>query len=65
MTQRMMKMINTDKPIDKIADDKLGRAEFVKRVYKAIYGFKSTDNIAIALQGKWGCGKTSILNMIH
>lgn len=58
-------MINTDKPINKIADDKLERAEFVKRVSKAIYGFKSTDNIAIALQGKWGCGKTSILNMIH
>lgn len=45
-------MINTDKPINKIADDKFERAEFVKRVSKAIYGFKSNDNIAIALQGK-------------
>ena len=57
-------MLNTDKPIEDISDDKLGRADFVKRVSKAIYEFNSTDNFTIALQGKWGCGKTSILNMI-
>ena len=57
-------MINTDKPIENIGEDKLGRREFVKRVSKAIYEIDSTDNFAIALQGKWGCGKTSILNMI-
>jgi len=25
--------------------------------------FKTEDNYAISLQGKWGCGKTSVLNM--
>ena len=57
-------MINTDKPIERIEEDKLGREKFIKRVSKAIYEFDSTDNFAIAIQGKWGCGKTSILNMI-
>ena len=57
-------MFSTDKPIENSQEDKLGRIEFVKRVSKAIYEFNSTDNFAIALQGKWGCGKTSILNMI-
>ena len=57
-------MINTDKPIENKEEDRLGRREFVKRISKAIYEFDSTDNFAIALQGKWGCGKTSILNMI-
>jgi len=57
-------MINTDKPIENKEEDRLGRIKFVKLVSKAIYEFNSTDNFAIALQGKWGCGKTSILNMI-
>lgn len=57
-------MINTDKPINTSEEDKLERSEFVKRISKAICEFNSKDNFTIALQGIWGCGKTSILNMI-
>ena len=57
-------MINTDKPINTSEEDKLERSEFVKRISKAICEFDSKDNFTIALQGIWGCGKTSILNMI-
>lgn len=57
-------IINTDKPINSIDEDKLGHQSFVKQLAKAICDYNTSDNYAISLQGKWGCGKTSILNMI-
>lgn len=56
-------MFNSDKPINKISEDKLGRSSFAKHLANAIMQFKTKDNYAISLQGKWGCGKTSVLNM--
>jgi hypothetical protein len=56
-------MFNTDKPISKISEDKLGRSSFAKQLANAIMQFKTKDNYAISLQGKWGCGKSSVLNM--
>ncbi|MCB5288193.1 MAG: KAP family NTPase [Candidatus Cloacimonetes bacterium] len=56
-------MFNTDKPINTISEDKLGRSSFAKQLANAIMQFKTKDNYAISLQGKWGCGKTSVLNM--
>lgn len=56
-------MFNTDKPINKISEDKLGRSSFAKQLANAIMQFKTKDNYAISLQGKWGCGKSSVLNM--
>ena len=56
-------MFNTDKPIEKSAEDKLGRGTFAKQLANAIVAFQPKDNYAISLQGKWGCGKTSVLNM--
>ncbi len=56
-------MFNTDKPIKKVSEDKLGRSLFVKQLANAIMQFKTKDNYVISLQGKWGCGKTSVLNM--
>ncbi len=56
-------MINTDKPINSSCEDKLGRNWFAKHLAKAIMQFDTKDNYAVSLQGKWGCGKTSVLNM--
>lgn len=56
-------MFNTDKPICSINEDKLGRAQFAKRLAETIISFQTEDSYTIALQGKWGCGKTSVLNM--
>lgn len=56
-------MFNTDKPINKACEDKLGRSVFAKQLANAIVNFQTNDNYAISLQGKWGCGKTSVLNM--
>ena len=56
-------MFNTDKPINNLNEDKLGRATFARQLANAIMSYNTTDNYAISLQGKWGCGKTSVLNM--
>lgn len=56
-------MFSTDKPITNAGDDKLGRSGFAERLAKAIINFDTADSYAIALQGSWGCGKTSVLNM--
>ena len=56
-------MFSTDKPITNASEDKLGRSGFAERLAKAIVNFNTTDSYAIALQGAWGCGKTSVLNM--
>lgn len=56
-------MFSTDKPITDVSEDKLGRSGFAERLAKAIINFDTADSYAIALQGSWGCGKTSVLNM--
>lgn len=56
-------MFSTDKPIINASEDKLGRSGFAERLAKAIINFDTADSYAIALQGSWGCGKTSVLNM--
>lgn len=56
-------MFSTDKPITDVSEDKLGRSGFAERLAKAIINFNTADSYAIALQGSWGCGKTSVLNM--
>lgn len=57
-------MFNTDKPINNLREDKLGRSSFASQMAEAIWSFKTEDSYAISLQGKWGCGKTSVLNMV-
>lgn len=57
-------MFNTDKPISFIREDKLGRSTFACQLANAIMRYDTKDNYAISLQGKWGCGKTSVLNMV-
>lgn len=54
----------TDKPIEKSSEDLLGRASFSKRVADTIFDFDAKDGLVIGLYGKWGSGKTSVVNMI-
>lgn len=56
-------MYNSDKPIEDFKDDILGRGTFAKQLAKAIISLSTTDNFTIGLFGKWGSGKTSIINM--
>lgn len=54
---------SSDRPINKSEDDLLGRASFSKYLGEAIYKYNESDGLVIGLFGKWGTGKTSIINM--
>lgn len=53
-----------DKPIDNKSQDLLHRNEFVKCFAKDIVMLSDRNNFTIALNGSWGSGKTSLLNLI-
>ncbi len=57
-------MFYSDNPITEKKEDRLNRTEFSKQLAKAILSYTRTDNFTISLCGKWGSGKTSILNMV-
>lgn len=54
---------STDRPISSRDEDQLGRSQFAQDLSDAICGWKSDDNLIIALYGNWGSGKSSIKNM--
>lgn len=54
---------STDRPIETGDQDLLGRASFSKQLGKAIYEYNGKDGLVIGLFGKWGTGKTSVINM--
>ena len=57
-------MYYSDKPIEEQKSDRLNRVEFSKQLAEAILSYSEIDNFAISLCGKWGSGKTSVLNMV-
>lgn len=54
---------NTDRPIKSCDQDLLGRSSFAKQLGKAIFEYNGDDGLVIGLFGKWGTGKTSVINM--
>jgi len=56
-------MFDPDKAIKYCSEDELGRCKFAKSIGNAILKYKDEDSLVIGLQGKWGYGKTSIINM--
>lgn len=54
---------NTDRPIKSCDEDLLGRSSFAKHLGKAIFEYNGDDGLVIGLFGKWGTGKTSVINM--
>lgn len=57
-------MFYSDKPIMSKDKDCLNRTTFSKQIAKAILSYTKIDNFTISLCGKWGTGKTSIINMV-
>ena len=55
---------NSDRPIETVNQDLLGRSTFSKQLAEAIYKYSGKDGLVIGLFGKWGTGKTSILNIV-
>jgi len=56
-----------ERPIRSFSEDKLQRESFVERLSSALID-PSKDRatgVVIGLTGPWGCGKSSILNLVH
>ncbi|WP_440946852.1 KAP family P-loop NTPase fold protein [Methanosarcina sp. T3] len=56
-------MFKPDKPIQFLYEDSLNRREFAKSVGEAVLNIQTEDSLVIGLVGKWGSGKTSLINM--
>lgn len=53
----------SDRPIQDIEDDLLGRVEFAEKLATALINCKGQESLVVALNGDWGSGKTSLKNM--
>ena len=57
-------MFIEDNPIYLLDDDKLNRRKFAESLAQSILNHKNENCLTISLMGKWGSGKTSIINMV-
>ena len=57
-------MFYSDKPIFTNKEDLFHRSEFAKLLAQSFNGFKIEDTFTVGLFGKWGSGKTSLVNMM-
>lgn len=58
-------MYYSDEPISLCQDDRLNRKQFAQRLAESILKLKINGAFTIGLYGKWGCGKTSIVNILE
>jgi len=56
--------LSGDRPKEHLTDDRLGYADFAQSLARSIAGLASTDGIVLAVNGAWGSGKTTAVNMI-
>jgi len=57
-------MYYSDKPISSKCDDQLGRNSFAALLAQSLLNLNTQDTFTVGLFGKWGSGKTSIVNMM-
>lgn len=57
-------MLSADLPITGFEEDKLNRSSFADSLAKTIVQKSFPSSFSIGLYGKWGSGKTSIVNMV-
>ena len=57
-------MFSHDRAIEKSVDDLLGRKNFAERLAETISRYNSSESLVIALNGNWGSGKSSVINMV-
>ena len=57
-------MYNSDSAIKTKEQDLLGRAGFAAELANAILKNTGKESIVVGLYGSWGCGKTSLVNLV-
>ncbi len=57
-------MISPDYPIRSKEEDRLKRAPIAESIANLISDFKGTESFVIGIEGPWGSGKTSLINLI-
>jgi len=57
-------MILPDYPIQSKGNDKLKRAPLAQKVADLILAFMGSESFVVGIEGTWGAGKTSFINMI-
>ena len=56
---------NNDKPVSSREEDAFQRFEFAKRIAGIVSSSRSDKSMVIGINGKWGEGKSSVLNFIR
>ncbi len=51
-------------PAKSLSEDRLGRDKWVANLVERIEAYHGGDSLTIAIYGRWGCGKTSLLNFV-
>ncbi|WP_422358583.1 KAP family P-loop NTPase fold protein [Reichenbachiella sp.] len=55
----------SDNPISRKEDDKFQRYPFAERVSRIISEYQPNDSLTIGLYGKWGEGKSTVINFVE
>jgi len=65
MFENSRPMKHNDRPITTVAEDKLKFKPFVDRVVAGIKGYFQDECFVISIEGEWGIGKTSFMNLVN
>ena len=57
-------MFLPDNPIQNKKQDKLGRSHLSKKIAEMILRYEGKESFVIGIEGSWGSGKTSLVNLI-
>ena len=60
----MPNALQSDQPVTTPSEDRLGRTLIATKIAETIAGWKPEEPLALAINGPWGSGKTSLLNLL-